>query len=311
MPKKLEPNIVLEMCKQAHPEQNYLYDLSTFTNTYTKFKITCPIHGEFWQTPANHIHSKTKCPKCVNNNFVSNTQEFIQKVKSNIPNNIYNYSKVNYIDNHTKVCIICPKHGEFWQSPNNHLSKKQGCPECKSEKLHKHFQKDPNVFIQQATQKHNNFYDYSKVEYQSSHIKVCIICPKHGEFWQTPASHLDGKGCPKCKMSKGERQVEQWLIQNNIEFITQKRFKECRNKYPLPFDFYLPQTNTCIEYDGELHFQKLRLENQKKAKQKLQQTQIHDKIKTKYCQDNQISLIRINFKDNILQVLQESTSQLL
>ena len=105
----------------------------------------------------------------------------------------YDYSKVEYMNNYTKVCIICPEHGEFYQRPSDHL-KGSGCPKCaKNKRL------TTNEFIESAKKIHGDKYDYSKVEYVNSQTKVCIICPEHGEFWQTPNAHLNGNGCPYCK----------------------------------------------------------------------------------------------------------------
>ena len=120
-----------------------------------------------------------------------NTEEFILKARK-VHGNKYDYSKVNYQKPTTKICILCPEHGEFWQTPNAHLNG-QGCPKCdKSFKLTK------EEFIKKAIEVHGNKYDYSKVGYKNSMTKVCIICPEHGEFWQTPNNHLRGKGCKKC-----------------------------------------------------------------------------------------------------------------
>lgn len=94
----------------------------------------------------------------------------------------------------TKVCIICPKHGEFWQTPSGHLSGK-GCPKCYKESR----SSTTEEFINKAREIHGNKYDYSKVNYVNAYTKVCIICPKHGEFWQIPANHLNGHGCPNCQ----------------------------------------------------------------------------------------------------------------
>ena len=120
----------------------------------------------------------------------SNTKDFIDKAKK-IHGNKYDYSKVEYINNHTKVCIICPEHGEFWQKPNDHLNG-SGCPKCAGKFL------DRDFFIEKSKKIHNNKYDYSKVEYKDNKTAVCIICPEHGEFWQKPNGHLIGNGCPKC-----------------------------------------------------------------------------------------------------------------
>ena len=136
------------------------------------------------------------------------TQEFIEKAKQ-VHCNKYNYSKSEYKGSKTRVCIICPEHGEFWQTPEIHLNG-SGCRECYNKyKRGKSRQHDINWFVKKATEIHGNKYDYSKVEYKTIFTKVCIICPIHGEFWQTPALHIWAKnGCDKCsgtyRLSKEE-----------------------------------------------------------------------------------------------------------
>ena len=127
------------------------------------------------------------------------TEEFIQDAKK-IHGDKYDYSKVNYVNDSVKVCIICPVHGEFFKTPSNHLHKKwaQGCPDCSRLKLSKKIRNSNSEFISKAISIHNQKYDYSKVNYADSNTKVCIICPKHGDFWQIPYLHLSGCGCPKC-----------------------------------------------------------------------------------------------------------------
>ncbi len=123
-------------------------------------------------------------------------EEFIEKANI-LHHNKYDYSKVKYINNKTKVCIICSKHGEFWQTPNSHLMN-HGCPKCSIEKR-KEMQKIPlNEFIKNAEKVHNGKYDYSKVKYEYIKDKVEIICPKHGSFFQRAQDHLNGHGCTKC-----------------------------------------------------------------------------------------------------------------
>ena len=128
---------------------------------------------------------------------------FIEKAK-NIHKDKYDYSRVEYIDSKTKICIICPKHGEFWQTPANHL-KGCGCPKCSFKKVSDLKLKTTNKFIEDAKNIHGDKYDYSKVEYKKSKEKVCITCPIHGDFYQTPQKHLSGQGCPKCSVSEREQ----------------------------------------------------------------------------------------------------------
>lgn len=130
-------------------------------------------------------------------------EEFIERAR-NTHGNKYDYSKVNYINSKTKVCIICPKHGEFWQTPASHIYGK-GCPKCGGRYM------STEYFIEKASIIHSNKYDYSKVNYTEPQTKVCIICPNHGEFWQTPNSHLNGNGCPKCKSDKAKSSKDKFI----------------------------------------------------------------------------------------------------
>ncbi len=123
------------------------------------------------------------------------TEEFIERAKS-VHGEKYDYSKTEYIDSKTKVCIICPIHGEFWQIPFGHLNG-ANCPICNSKK-----KQTQEEIISRFKHIHEDRYDYSKVKYKNILTDVCIICPKHGEFWQTPHSHLKGSGCPKCDNSE-------------------------------------------------------------------------------------------------------------
>ena len=122
----------------------------------------------------------------------------------------YDYSKVEYKNNSTKVCIICPKHGEFLMRPSDHFNG-QGCPKCKSEKLSEKFSMGKDLFIEKAKEIHGEKYDYSNVEYKNNREKICIICPEHGKFWQSPDKHLYGQGCPKCCKKNRKYTTEEFI----------------------------------------------------------------------------------------------------
>lgn len=130
---------------------------------------------------------------------MTKTEEFIEKARK-VHGDKYDYSKVEYINNSTKVCICCPEHGEFFPTPNNHL-RGSGCPKCGLiRNAHKRIH-SKELFVQKSKKQHGKKYDYSKVVYTHNRTKVCIICPIHGEFWQTPHDHCGGAGCPMCNKS--------------------------------------------------------------------------------------------------------------
>lgn len=178
------------------------------------------------------------------------TKEFIEESKI-IHGNKYDYSKVNYMNRNKEVVIICPKHGEFSQKPSLHITQKCGCPKCSYENRQKKFKKSLDVFIDESNKIHNRKYDYSKSEYINSHVKLIIICPKHGEFYQTPNDHLNGKGCPKCNSSHLENKLIKFLDENMIDYEYQKRFNWLGHQ---SLDFYLPKYNIAIECQGKQHF---------------------------------------------------------
>ena len=273
-------------------ENKYDYSTTEYKNSKSKVKIKCLIHGEFYQTPGKHL-SGQGCPKCgteiLINSRRSDNNKFIVKAKL-IHEDKYGYSLVRYINNSKKVKIICPIHGIWEQKPGGHLNGK-GCRKCSgAEKL------TTEIFIKKSSDIHDNKYDYSLVDYKGHYSKVIIICPVHNVFEQGAGSHMSGIGCPRCKESKGEKEIFNQLIKKGIIFETQKTFEGCKFKNKLRFDFYLPEHNMCIEYDGEQHFNPIKYYG---GQEKFDLIKKKDEIKTKFCKDNGIQLIRIKFSDKI------------
>ncbi len=128
------------------------------------------------------------------------TEEFIARAKA-VHGDRYDYSKVEYVNNSTPVLIICPEHGVFEQRPNNHFNG-NGCPKCARAAQSVRQAMSQDVWIERAKRIHHNKFDYSGVVYINNHTPIKIICPIHGEFFQTPANHIIGQGCPTCGVSK-------------------------------------------------------------------------------------------------------------
>lgn len=152
-------------------------------------------------------------------------------------------------------------------------------------------------YIQRANKIHNNKYEYPPFEYTNNKQKITIICPLHGPFEQRANTHLLRKGCPFCygKASDGEKKILNFLRENDIRYIFEHSFDDCINPQTsrkLRFDFYLSQYNICIEYDGSQH------EKQKWVKMDLDHQKYLDSIKESYCKNNNIYLLRINYKDH-------------
>lgn len=122
---------------------------------------------------------------------------------------LYDYSKSIYVNDKTKIEIICKYHGSFWQTSNAHF-RNQGCPACGRDKTIKSHTKNTENFIAKANKIHNNKYDYSLTTYITRRTEVEIICPIHGLFLQTPNTHLQNKGCPSCSKNISHKEIK-WL----------------------------------------------------------------------------------------------------
>jgi len=282
--------------RKVHGER-YDYSFVKYKNAHTNVIIVCKKHGEFKQTPGSHLRG-SGCLHCYHEQIGERCRltfdEFVKRSEK-LHGKKYDYSKVDYRGIYKKIIIICSKHGEFIQKPTTHL-KGCGCPECGKIKFIKSKTKTREKFIEEANKIHNNSYVYDKVVYKGARIKVIITCKKHGDFKQQPNNHLQGNGCPKCSNSLGEQRVERWLKEQNIIYEMQKTFDGCRNKLQLKFDFYLPDYNMCIEYDGEQHHKGyFAIICPEKRKQNLKRIQLCDGIKTEFCKNNNINLLRVPY----------------
>lgn len=224
--------------------------------------------------------------------------EFIKKALE-IHGDRYDYSMTNYINYRTDVSVKCKLHGEFNQNAHNHLTG-HGCPTCKALLIGNNKRSNVNEFVIGAKKTHGNIYDYSLVNYINNYTRVKIICSIHGEFEQTPNAHLVGCGCPICRESKGESEIQKTLDLHRVKYIKQMKFNGCKNIQLLPFDFYLPDYNICIEYDGRQHYEII---NEWGGEKTLKGIQIRDEIKTNFCFNHNITLIRISYLDNIELIL--------
>ncbi len=289
--KKLTIEDFIKISNEVHSSK-FDYSLVEYKNNRTKVKIICKDHGIFEQIPFTHM-SGTNCPKCSKTSSV-NKSDFI----NNGDNENYDYSLIENIKNNKeKVKIICKKHGIFEQSYNNHINGKCGCPECYGKMKY-----DKKSFIEKSINIHGDKYDYSLVNYVNNKTKVKIICPIHGEFEQEPASHINAKcGCRRCKISKGELRIINFLKIKNIKhdhlYIVDK----------MEFDFFLPDYNIFIEYDGEQHFKPIEFFGGEISYKK---QKLNDDKKNYYCFINKYNLLRIAYYDydNIETILNQKVS---
>ena len=298
----------IEEAKQVHGDK-YDYSKFKYINTDTKSEVICKKHGIFSIDPYHHINRKQGCKKCgydkLSKEKIKNTNQFIKEAKQ-IHGDKYDYSLVDYKGEHSKIKIKCNKCKKiFIQTPHNHIHNKYnngcGCPYCFG------LYKTTEQFIEEAKQVHGDKYDYSLVDYKNARKKIKIKCNKCKKiFEQAPFNHLNGCGCPFCKSSKGEEKIRKLLEEYGYvykkTFFVEKSFRFLKDRGHLRFDFYIPDKKIAIEYQGKQHYQVV---DKWGGEEGLKLRQKHDQMKRDYCLKNNITLIEINYRENIKEKLNE------
>lgn len=291
---RLSQDVVIEKMIATHGNF-YNYSKFVYVDMHTKCVITCPIHGDFLQSAHEHI-SGQGCPIC------SGKQKWTEEMFLGMAHEKFGSKFIyhhNFVCSNTITKITCPIHGDFYTSPRNHLRSSFGCPKCAYDHFAKKQTYSLDLFIQKAKNKWGDTYDYSMINesnYINTKNKVPIICHKHGLFWQNPNNHLNGHGCPHCKRSLGEDKVALFLDTHKIKYETQYIFNNnnilCTNNY-FRVDFYLPENNTIIEYNGQQHYKEVLVFSERT----LEQQQERDYALRQYCKESNINLIEIPYWD--------------
>lgn len=275
--------------RKAHGRK-FVY-LGDYVNSRIPILIECKEHGRFRQTPISHLKG-TGCPKCgieaIKAYHSSNHEEFLRKARS-IHGNKFSYPQ-RYERATKLIRITCPIHGAFRQTPNSHLNG-HGCRKCQSQQAAERNRLTHEEFVKKALKVHGRKFQYPET-YKASVEPLLILCPVHGRFRQAPNKHLNGQGCPRCMESFGERVVSRILERRRVRFVTQHKFSDCIDKRPLRFDFWLPQKNALIEYDGPQHFE---ARDYYGGREHFNATQRRDRIKTAYARKKKIRLIRVRY----------------
>ncbi|MDA0363351.1 MAG: hypothetical protein O3A70_02885 [Bacteroidetes bacterium] len=275
----------------------YDYSKVVYVNSSMEVEIGCKVHGGFHQRPDFHMRG-SGCPKCsiieTHEKQKKSLNDFI-KDSIKIHGDRYNYSDVDYLDTKSEVKIGCKIHGYFFQTPNSHQSG-SGCPKCSLLEQGERQRKSTDEFISESKELHGVLYDYSKVEYVDSVTPVTLICPLHGEFHPIPNNHLRGSGCPVCKSSKGEIEINSILTNSNMEYETEYKFNDLVYKSKLKCDFYIPMLNLVIEYNGEQHYHPNKFFGGNVGFLK---TVERDRIKRQYCIDNGVNYEIIRYDEDI------------
>jgi very-short-patch-repair endonuclease len=231
---KFDNNDFIRESIKIHGDK-YDYSLVNYTKSSEKIIINCMIHRPFEQRASNHLRGRG-CYFCKKSKKYD-SDKFIELSKK-VHGDKYLYKNTIYTGSHKNVVITCRIHGDFNQSPTNHLSGK-GCSFCATEKN----RLSQDYFIERCNLVHNYKYDYSLVRYKNLRSKILIICKHHDSFEQRAKNHLFGQGCPECGDNFGVKE-NKWLDSLNIS-ERQVRIGE------YIVDGYDPETKTVYEFNGD------------------------------------------------------------
>ena len=276
--------------KKICENKGFIYKETIRENGKIKIKYICPNHldvGIQIMTKDNMVKRKTMCPYCIGRNI---PKDYILNKISTINPNVELLEDFNNLTD--RIECRCKKHGIISHKSIQEILKGRGCIECGREKLSEKGFLTISEYQNKVNNKTNNI---EVLEYLGINSNAHFKCKQCGYDWWSSAGSManNGKQCPNCeRYYSGEKFVSDFLEKHNIQFIPQYRFEDCKDKRSLPFDFYLPFYRTCIEYDGIQHFR------QRNGWTDLELIQKHDEIKNKYCNDNNIQLIRIPYYED-------------
>lgn len=267
--------------------KQYNYDKVIFVNTTSKVEIVCKKHGSFKQEPYMHYHRGQGCPKCFQERNGLTNEEYIYRAKK-VHGDRYDYSMVKYKHNTKPIVIICRTHGEFKQLARSHVEG-HGCNNCFLESN----RSSKAEFIKNAQRVHGQRYDYSEVVYRTCKNKVSIRCAIHGLFKITPNMHISATGgCQRCKESKGESRLRQFLEKHGIPFQQEYRIMPYRYRY----DFYIPSLNLLVEFHGQQHYKPIEFFGGNQAFKKIARS---DKIKRELAKRNDYQMTTMSYRSQL------------
>lgn len=281
---------------------DYDFGKTEYKKSRNTIKYFCKIcNEEKTQLAASLL--RNGCPDCSQRRGIQiqtfTKEEFVEKAVAK-HGDLYDYTETIYVNHRTHVNIKCNRCNKvFSQLSNTHLLG-GGCPACNVLKP-----MPVEEFIERSEYIHGTGkFDYSLVHenYKNNRSLVKIKCNKCGKTSNKQINaHIRGHGCKFCNNSKGEEFIAKYLTETNVNFEREHKIEGCKHKRLLKFDFYLPEFNACIEFDGEQHFRQIDFYGE----EAFVTTQLRDGIKNKFCENHNIPLLRIKFDETNIGLLLE------
>lgn len=270
-----------EINKNIEPIEQYM-------GNDIKIKHRCFIDGNIWLVSPHMTLSGTGCPKCALRSKTMSHKEYVCRLYDISPHIIV---LGKYINANTKILHKCLIDGNEWFARPHQMLGGSDCPICDQ----RNRTKTHEQYVQEVAVSNPNIEILGK--YVNNKTEIECRCKIDGYIWTPRAdSILFDTGCPMCNLSHGEKEISNYLTLHHIDFIPQYTFDDCRNTFCLPFDFYLPSYNICIEYDGEQHFRPIDFWG---GEDGFRKRKTNDGIKNNFCSLSNIKLLRIRYDKDV------------
>lgn len=292
MKKKTHEQYVIEVA-EINPN---IEVVGKYIDTHTPILHKCRVDGYEWMASPGNILRGRGCPKCkalkLHNLKAKQNDQYVSEVAKINPNIVV---LGQYAGNKTPVLHMCLLDNYVWYASPDNILHGSGCPKCKAIKISICKTKTHEQYVKEVFEI-NPYIEVVDI-YVNAETKILHRCLIDGCEWDSlPGNILSGHGCPFCNQSIGERQISIYLNKNGFAYIPQHIFNTCKYKKCLPFDFYLPDYNICIEYDGEQHFRPIEYFGGENG---FIERKRNDAIKNAYCDKNDIALLRIAYNQDI------------
>lgn len=254
--------------------------IDKYSGVNNKLCFKCQ-RGHFYKQRAID-HFKSGCPHCPHYKGKNSVEYRFNEYKKKCTNIGVAYPLFGYVNNKTPMYHECVKRGHIFKCSPQYFKTRRECPRCNHNSLY-----NDNFLYNEKCKQLN--YDLPIDILQGPRTKIRFKCSSEHIYKQTPYSHIvKGTSCPYCKQSRGEKYIQCYLKNNEIKYVAQKKFSNLKDKSYLSYDFYLPEYNMLIEYQGEQHYRKNKYFGGTKVFQK---QQLHDKLKKEYAKNNGYKLL--------------------
>lgn len=283
-----------DMIKEYIEKEGYVLVSKEYIRKRDKLEMICP-NGHKINLSFDCFSKGVRCGECYKKNPRISRRQTLEEVK-HIVESVEGYELLSTEYNPNKKIKVKHNCGNEYEVTLNNFKRGERCSVCRI-KENAEKRSISKEYVEKEIKK-EEYLVISFEDFKKSDDKLKLKCPKGHIFKTSWNSFQQGSRCPYCKTSKGENKIKDFLDSENIIYYQQYKFEDCKNNRSLPFDFYLPKYNTCIEYDGEQHYKLTNFSGNMTIKEqevRLEYYKQNDNIKTQYCQNNNIKLIRIPY----------------